>query len=138
MSNNPQHGCPIKLIESIAGINEQKSPFFRSMVDIPGMLHEVNSTFNTSRQASTELINTTGLSSSRTSNLKNALGKHLAPSVTNANGPNSWIFVQGQETASHEGLVGSPGRETICKPASKASNNSMQDLAGFTKPCEPI
>jgi len=38
--------------------------------------------------------------------------------------------------AGHEGLVGCPGREIIGKPATKASNNSMQDLAGFTKPCE--
>jgi len=73
-------------------MNEQKSPFFRSMVDIPGMLHEVNITFNTSRQASTEMINSACLSSHRTSNQKNALGKHLVPSVTNANGANSsWI-----------------------------------------------
>jgi len=59
MSNNPQHGCPIELIKGIMGINEQKPPVFRSMVDIPGMLHEMNGTFNTSRKASTELVSTT-------------------------------------------------------------------------------
>jgi len=73
MSNNPQHGCPIELIEGITGINEQKSPVFRSMVDIPGMLHEMNGTFNASRKAGTELVSTTCFSGSRTSNLRTDL-----------------------------------------------------------------
>jgi len=60
MLNNSQHGCLIELIECIIGINEQKTPVFRCMVDVPGMLHEVNGTFNASREAGTELISTTG------------------------------------------------------------------------------
>jgi len=117
--NNPQHSCLIELIESIMGINEQKSPLFRSMVDIPGMLHEMNGTFNTSRKAGTELVSTTCFSGSRTGkNLKNGLGKYPMPSVTNANGPNPWIFVRSQEMAS---LVGRHPREGNHWLASKQS-----------------
>jgi len=126
MSNNPQHGCPIELIESIAGINEQKSPVSRSMADIPGMLHEMNGTFNASRKDGTELVSTTCFSGNRTGNLKNGLGKYPMPCVTNANGPDSRIFVQGQEMASYECSVGSPGREIIGQPASKAGHNGTQ------------
>jgi len=64
------------------------------MVDISGMLHEVNRTFNTSLQASTELINTTCLlasvASRQASHLRNLLGKHPSNAKchqpSNANG----------------------------------------------------
>jgi len=43
-----------------------------------------------------------------------------------------------QEMTSHECSVGSPGMEIIGQSAGKASNNSMQQLAGFTKTNEPV
>jgi len=54
MSNNPQHSCLIELVESIASINKQKFPFFGSMVDNPGMLHEVNTTFKQYQQTTSQ------------------------------------------------------------------------------------
>jgi len=111
VSNNPQHNCPIEPIEGTMGINEQKTPVFKSMVDIPGMLHEMNGSFHASRKAGTELVSTTCSSGSRTSNLKNGLGKYPMPSVTNANGLNdfcqepgdsqSWELVRQSREGNH-------------------------------------
>jgi len=78
----------------------------------------MNSTFNASRKASTELASITCFSGSRTGNLKNGLGKYPTPSVTNANELNPWIFVRSQEMAS---LVGRHPREGNHWLASKQS-----------------
>jgi len=109
MSNNPQHSCLIELIKSIMCINGQKSPVFMRWI-APSMPAERPAQSWPASHASSRC---------RTSNLKNALRNHLTPSVINANGTNSLIFVKSQEMACHKFIVGRPGRDIIGKTVAK-------------------
>jgi hypothetical protein len=60
MSNCPQHCNPILLIERIACVNEEKSPFFFHAVRLPHVIDGMNSTFDSRFQACTELVDTAG------------------------------------------------------------------------------
>jgi hypothetical protein len=54
MSNCPQHCNPILLVERIACVNEEKSPFFFHAVRLPHVINGMNST-DSRFQAHTEL-----------------------------------------------------------------------------------
>jgi hypothetical protein len=63
MTNGPEHGDPIHFVESVFGINAKKTKVVVRVVFVPELAGGVNGTFDTGREASAELVDTTGLGS---------------------------------------------------------------------------
>jgi hypothetical protein len=61
VSDRPQHFDLILLIECVGRIDEQESPIFLLLVQIPEGLHRIYAALYACFKASTELVNAAGL-----------------------------------------------------------------------------
>jgi hypothetical protein len=84
MTDSPQHGCPVLLVECILCINEQKAPILFMLVQLPEVLHRMNTAFNSCFKTSAELINSMGLIGFTASHEEKTFCEQSPPNFINA------------------------------------------------------
>jgi hypothetical protein len=77
------HACPVLLIECIICINEQESPLFFLLMQLPELCHRMNTAFDSCFKTSTKLVDSTRLLNFIAGDKKKSLGNCLLPSFTN-------------------------------------------------------
>jgi hypothetical protein len=94
VSDGPEHGRPIQLVERISCINEQKSPLFFFFVLPPQLVDGMDAAFDASFEASTELIDAALLFGIAARDKKSGLCSKPPPGLTNSNGMSAWVLVK--------------------------------------------
>jgi hypothetical protein len=96
VSDRPQHFDPILLVERIGGVNEQESPIFLRLLEIPEGVHRMDATLYACFKASTELVDAAGLLAGFSACHKEEdFFRSTVPSFANANWEDTWAFTQG-------------------------------------------
>jgi hypothetical protein len=86
MSDGPEHGRPIQLVESISCINEQESPLFFFFVLPPQLVDGVDAAFDASFKAGAELIDAELLFGIAATDKKSGLCGEPPPGLANSDG----------------------------------------------------
>jgi hypothetical protein len=95
LSDGPEHGRPIQLVERISCINEQqKSPLFFFFVLPPQLVNDVDDAFDTSFEASAELIDAASLFGIAARDKKSGLCGKPPPGLANSNGAYTGALVK--------------------------------------------
>jgi hypothetical protein len=85
MSDRPHHFDPILLVERVGRVNEQESPIFLYLMQIPESLHCMDAALYACFKASTELVDATGLFGFSACHKEEAFCRSTAPSFANNN-----------------------------------------------------
>jgi hypothetical protein len=93
--DRPQHIDPIMLIEYVRRVNEQESPIFFCLLQIPKGLHRVDAAVYACFKASTELVDAAGLLGFSSCHKEEDFCRSTAPSFANAYWTDTWAYVQG-------------------------------------------
>jgi hypothetical protein len=96
-----QHFNPILLIGHIGRINEQESPIFFHLVQIPEGLHCMDAALYTCFETNTELVNSAGLLGFSACHKEEAFGRCTVPSFANAYWADARAFIQGTKPPWH-------------------------------------
>jgi hypothetical protein len=116
VSDRPQHFDPILLVECVGRINEQESPIFFHLVQIPEGLHRMDAALYACIKASTELVDATGLLGFSACHKEEEFCRSMAPSFANANWMDTRAFIQGAALTLMLGIrprAGSRGRASL-------------------------
>jgi hypothetical protein len=91
----PQHFDLILLIECVGRIDEQESPIFLHLLQIPEGLHHMDAVLYACFKASTELVDAAGLLGFSSCHKEEEFRRSTAPSFANANWTDTRALVQG-------------------------------------------
>jgi hypothetical protein len=94
VSDGPEHGRPIQLIESISCINEQKSPLFFFFVLPPQLVDGADAIIDASFEASAELIDATLLFGIAARDKKSGLCGEPLQDLANSDGADARALVK--------------------------------------------
>jgi hypothetical protein len=99
--DRPQHFNPFLLIECVRRVNEQESPIFFRLVQIPKGLHRMDAALYACFKSSTELVDAAGLLGFSSCHKEEDFCRSTASSFANTYGTDTWAFVQSTKLPWH-------------------------------------
>ena len=105
MTDDPQHHCAVDLVESVSCIDQEEAPLFFHLVGLPNLLHGMDSTFNSSLQAGTQLVSAAGFLRFLFCDKQDDLGYETTPYFSDANGTDAGHLVECNQPTAHECTV---------------------------------
>ena len=74
----------------------------------------------------------------RTCHPQQTLSHHSPPSFSYSDWPDSWLFIQRDQPAAHQGPIGGPWRPPISQPLHEVPNNQPKLPTCCSEPQEPV